>query len=353
MAAPIRVLLVDDSPLALTVLRRMLAASPEMEVVGAAHNGREALELIPRLRPTVICTDYEMPVMDGLELTRQVMATFPRPILVISSVLGGENSQKAFDLLEAGAVDVFPKPRGAAEGDAAARLISKVKLVAGVFVIRREPKARPAEKASPERRPPGDGITAAQVRIVAIGASTGGPQALQIILSKLPARFPAPVLCVQHISAGFLVGLVDWLAAQCRVKIQIARPGEMLLPGRVYFPEEETHLLVDRQGRLQTSREPAVELHRPSVTVTFKSVARCYGEGAAAVLLTGMGQDGGEGMVAIARAGGMTIAQDEASCVIFGMPKQAIDLGAAQYVLPPARIAATLIEAVTLKAKAA
>lgn len=356
-AAPIRVLLVDDSPVALTVLRRMLAASPEIEVVGTARHGKEALELIPHLRPAVICTDYHMPVMDGLELTRQVMARFPHPILVISSVVGGEDPEKVFALLEAGAVDVFPKPRGGPEAEAAAaQLIGKVKLVAGVVVFRRQPKEwptrlLPVEKAASSGPAVGAGSGDLDVRIVAIGASTGGPQALQVILPQLPARFPVPVLCVQHISPGFLPGLICWLAAQCRVKIQVARPGEVPLPGRVYFPAEQTHLVVDRQGRLQESREPPVDGHRPSVTVTFRSVAGCYGKAAVAVLLTGMGRDGGEGMLAMARAGGMTIVQDEASCVVFGMPKQAIDLGAARYVLPPAEIALTLIEAVARKSK--
>jgi two-component system chemotaxis response regulator CheB len=161
------------------------------------------------------------------------------------------------------------------------------------------------------------------------------------------------VLCIQHISPGFLSGLVDWLSAQCRVKIQVAHPGEVALPGRVYFPAEDTHLEVDRQGRLQESREPPVEGHRPSVTVTFRSLARSYREAAIGVLLSGMGRDGSEGMLAVAQAGGFTIAQDEASCVIFGMPKQAIELGAARSVLPPAAIAATLIEVVLRTSKGA
>jgi two-component system chemotaxis response regulator CheB len=351
VADPIRVLLVDDSPVALAVLRRMLAGAPGLEVVGTARHGQEALELIPQLRPTMICTDYHMPVMDCLEFIRQVMASFPRPILVISSVVGGEDPEKVFALLEAGAVDVFPKPRGGAEAEeAAGRLVSKVKLVAGVFVCRRPLKGVPI----PERS---RGFVGAKsnvpVRIIAIGASTGGPQALQAILPRLPARFPVPVLCVQHISRGFLPGLVDWLAAQCRVKVRVARAGELLQPGHVYFPAQETHLLVDRHGRLQESVEPQVDGHRPSVTVTFRSVAASYGAAAVGVLLTGMGRDGGQGLLAIAQAGGLTLAQDEASSVIFGMPKHAIELGAAQYVLPPTEIAAALLEAVAQKSKGA
>jgi two-component system chemotaxis response regulator CheB len=325
----------------------MLAQSAELEVVGTARHGQEALTLIPQLHPTMICTDYQMPVMDGLELTRQVMARFPRPILVISSVVGAGDPDTVFKLLQAGAVDVFPKPRAGPEADAAAaQLIRRVKLVAGVFVIRR-PLAEPSAGV-PLSAPLESGrSTPGPVRVVAIGASTGGPAALQIILRQLPARFPAPILCVQHISPGFLEGLVSWLAAHCRVKPQIARPGEVPLGGHVYFPAEDTHLVVDREGRLQASREPPVDGHRPSVTVTFRSVASHYGAAAAAVLLTGMGRDGGAGMLSVAEAGGLTIAQDEASCVIFGMPKHAIDLGAARRILPAAGIAAALIKTVS------
>jgi len=356
VAATIRVLLVDDSPVALAILRRMLAASPEIEVVGTARHGREALELIPQLRPTMICTDFHMPVMDGLELTRQVMATCPRPILVISSVVGGGDPEKVFELLQAGAVDVFPKPRGGAEADpAAAQFISKVKLVAGVFVIRRQPMELPARSVAVAAPGSCTGArnAANPIRMVVIGASIGGPQALQAILPQLPARFPVPIVCVQHISSGFLQGLVEWLSVQCRLKLQIARPGEVPQPGRVYFPAEDSHLVIDRLGRLQPSHEPAVDGHRPSVTVAFRSVAGYYGAASIAVLLTGMGRDGGDGMLAVERAGGLTIAQDEASCVIFGMPKRAIDLGAARRILPPAGIAAALIETVSRQSKGA
>jgi two-component system chemotaxis response regulator CheB len=181
---------------------------------------------------------------------------------------------------------------------------------------------------------------------VAIGASTGGPQALQTILSPLPAGFPVPLLCVQHISLGFLKGLVDWLAAHCRIHVRIARDGEAPAAGTAYFPEEETHLTLGPDGRLRLTRDPAVGGHRPSVTVTLQSVARRHGSAAVGVLLTGMGQDGVDGMRAIAEAGGVTIAQDEASCVVFGMPKQAIAAGAAQQVMPLTKIAAAVIEAV-------
>ncbi|HEX8235566.1 MAG TPA: chemotaxis-specific protein-glutamate methyltransferase CheB [Abditibacteriaceae bacterium] len=340
---PIRVLLVDDSPLVLTLLGRMLAQSPEIQVVGKAHNGKEALKLIPQLQPAVICTDYHMPIMDGLEFTKAVMAEHPRPILVISSVVGPDNNERVFALLDAGAVDVFPKPSGGwgAGDEAAQQIIAKIKILAGVVVFKRaspKPSTATTEKSAPPVTP---------VRIVAIGASTGGPQALQEILTQLPPDFPCPVLCVQHISEGFLQGLVEWLAAQCRVRVKIARSGETPLPGTVYFPEEETHLTVDNRGRLLSSHQPAVSGHRPAVDVLFNSVAAHYGNSAVAALLTGMGSDGAIGMQAIAHASGVTMAQDEASCVVFGMPRQAIEAGAARYILPPLQIGQTLIRCVS------
>ena len=354
---PIRVLLVDDSPLALVVLQRLLAASPDIQVVGTATNGRDALDLIPHLQPTLICTDYHMPKMNGLEFTQQVMALYPRPILVVSSAVGGSSdTDRVFALLAAGAVDVFSKPRGGPEADAEAaeQFIKKVKIVAGVVVWGRPLKAGavpvkaatvPTTAASPARALSGAARKGRAPQIIAIGASTGGPPALQTILSQLPGDFPLPVLCVQHISAGFLPGLVSWLAAQCQVKIQIASPGEIPQPGIVYFPVENTHLVIDSKGRMQASGEPPLGGHRPSVTVTFRSVAAYYHDAAIGVLLTGMGRDGSDGMLELAQVGALTIAQDEASCVVYGMPKDAIDRGAARMVLPSGAIARALMEA--------
>jgi two-component system chemotaxis response regulator CheB len=256
--------------------------------------------------------------------------------------VGADNNEHVFSLLNAGAVDVFPKPSsGWGAGDEAARqIIAKIKILAGVVVFKRSP-LRPGTPATGKSAP-----AQTMPRVVAIGASTGGPQALQEILTQLPPDFACPVLCVQHISEGFLQGLVDWLAAQCRIKVKIARAGETPLPGTVYFPAEETHLTVDSRGRLLSSHGLPVDGHRPAVTVLFNSVAAYYGNAAIAVLLTGMGSDGAEGMQAIARAGGVTMAQDEASCVVFGMPRQAIDAGAVRHILPPLQIGQTLLRCV-------
>lgn len=344
-SSAVSVLLVDDSLIALTILSRMLSTSPDIQVVGKARSGREALELIPRLQPAVVCTDLHMPDMDGLELTKEIMARFPRPILVVSAMVHPEDSHNVFSLLEAGAIDVLPKPRGGLAADeqrVSQELVSKIKIISGVVALTRRQKwgLSPSQLQASPSSPP----VPPRPRIVAIGASTGGPQALRTILAQLPADFPAPVLCVQHISEGFLAGLVEWLATQCALSVKIAQSGEQPLPGTIYFPQEGTHLEIDKTGRLVCSDKAPVDGHRPSVTATFKSVAEYCGDAAIGVLLTGMGSDGAQGMQEIFEAGGITIAQNEETSVVFGMPKQAIARGAVKYVLPVHKIAFMLPE---------
>lgn len=356
-SAPIRVLLVEDSPVALTILQRLLADVPEIEVVGTARNGLEALEKIPVVKPTVVCTDLHMPKMGGLELTRRIMAECPRPILVISASVQEEDTQKAFQILEAGALDIFPKPRSGLPSDydrIKTELVSRIKVLAGVSVFtQRYPRggtSQTAPSAFVAKAPAS--VTSSPItpkldirapRVVAIGASTGGPQALHTILKQLPASFPVPILCVQHISEGFLQGLVDWLNGGCALRVTIAQAGEAPQPGTVYFAPERYHLQLDPQGRFSLLSAPPVSGHCPSITVLFEAVASFYRRSSVAILLTGMGRDGADGLATIAQAGGTTIAQDEASCVVFGMPKVAISLGAAQHVLPLPEIASLLL----------
>jgi len=360
---PIRVLLVEDSPVALVILKRIFSSSPDIEVVGTARNGREALELIPKLQPQVVCTDIQMPQMNGLEFTEEVMINCPRPILVISASVQPEDTQTIFQMLNAGAVDVFPKPRAQSIEEYESlkqELIGKVKVLSGVTVFTRhrrnnsiavkiDPKKVELEsKKEPVFFPklannlPSKSLSN-KPKIMAIGASTGGPQALLNILSQFPRNLPVPVICVQHISEGFLPGLVNWLVSECQLPVKIAKFGETPQPGVVYFPPEGRHLELDTLGRFICSISPPIAGHRPSVTVTFESVAKCYGAASIGVLLTGMGRDGADGMLAIHKAGGITIAQDEASSVVFGMPKEAIALGAAKYILPVNEIAAMLL----------
>jgi two-component system, chemotaxis family, protein-glutamate methylesterase/glutaminase len=341
----IRVLLVDDSPIVLHILQRLLLPASGIEVVGTAANGREALELLPALHPDVICVDLHMPVMDGLEFTREVMASQPCPILVVSvSVEPG--SHNVFQLLEAGAVDVFPKPHDIVNSDLVklgGELASKIRILAGVQVFRRNNNKRniPAGQSAPPF--PVRGRLHLPIRMVVIGASTGGPQALHEILSSLPVGFPLPVVCVQHIGGSFLDGLVSWLAEAAVLSICKAMQGELPLPGRVYFAPKDRHLEFDDGGCFALTLDPPYDGHRPSITVTLRAAVNCFGAGVLGVLLTGMGRDGAEGMARIAFAGGVTLAQDEASSVVFGMSKEAVARGAVQNILPLEQIAPALI----------
>ncbi|MFB2922962.1 MULTISPECIES: chemotaxis-specific protein-glutamate methyltransferase CheB [Aerosakkonema] len=396
----IKILIVEDSPVVTLILKRIFTSSPEMEVVGTAQNGLEALELIPKVQPDVICTDLHMARMNGLEFTLEVMSKYPRPILVISASVQPEDTYNVFQLLDAGAVDVFPKPRAQSIQDyemLKQELIAKIKVLSGVavFTLHRRSKVvglqiaggagEQGSRGAGERGSGGAGeqgsggagergsgekhdrshfltqssfrktensshtssvISHSKYQVIAIGASTGGPQALHTILGHLPSNLSVPVICVQHISEGFLQGLVDWLASECKLPVKIATMGDLPQPGTVYFPPEKRHLELNSQGKFVYSASPPQSGHRPSVTVTFKSVAHFYGRSAVGVLLTGMGSDGADGMLAISQAGGMTIAQNEASCVVFGMPKEAIALGGAQHILPIGEIAPFLLNRV-------
>jgi len=340
----IRVLLVDDSPIVLHILQRLLSRSPEIQVVGTAADGKEALELLPTLNPDVICTDLYMPVMDGLEFTREVLANYPRPILVVSSAVE-PGSPNIFRLLQAGAIDVYSKPRDILNVDMdklSQELASKIRILAGVHVFRRNNNVRGAPVAKLAPKPIVIPRPQIPVRMVVIGASTGGPQALHEILAHLPASFPVPIVCVQHIGSSFLTEMVTWLAEVSPLPVRKAAPGETAQAGIVYIAPEDAHLEFDDGGRFALSLTAPLDGHRPSVTITMCAAAHCFGAGTVGVMLTGMGRDGAEGMASIAAAGGITIAQDEASSVVYGMPKQAVELGAVQHILPLEQIAPAL-----------
>ncbi len=349
----IRLLLVEDSPVALAVLKRMLSSATDIEVVGTAHNGKEALRLIPEVNPHVICTDIHMPKMNGVDFTREVMSRFPLPILVISVSVHNDDSKNIFDVLKAGAIDVFPKPRAGLKSDSSHltdELIKKIRILSGVMPIRKH-KKKPAASVSNREKTAEKSVKSVSSficqetpSIIAVGASTGGPQTIHTILKDLPLNYKIPLICVQHISEGFLQGLIDWLSLQCKLKVVIASEGEKPMPGKVYFPPERLHLKVDDRGRFRMSSEPAFDGHRPSISVTFKSLARYYGASSMGILLSGMGKDGADGLKDIFLAKGITIAQDEETSIVFGMPKQAIETGAAGCVLSTSAIAEALLE---------
>jgi two-component system chemotaxis response regulator CheB len=330
---PIRVLVADDSELFRDVLARVIAVEPGFEVVAVASDGNDAAAQARALKPDVITMDLNMPDADGFSGIARIMAETPTPILVLTA-----NREEAvgFRALSLGALDILEKPHATTELDEYGRLLrSRLRLLAGVKVIRHMRGLRERAAAAPRRTGRAD--------LVVIGASLGGPRALATLLRGLAAGFPAPVAVVQHIADGFTEGLASWLAAESRLDVREARDGERLRPGRVLVAPTGRHLLI-ADGVARLSDAPPVDTFKPSVTPLFLSAARTHGARACGVILTGMGRDGAEGLRAIKEAGGPTLAQDEATSAVFGMPRAAIELGAVDRVLPLDELARALVE---------
>lgn len=342
---PIRVLLVEDSLLQLHIIKSILDADPHIEVVGTANNGAEALDVLPRLKPDVICTDYHMPVMDGLEFVKKAVKVFPCPILVLSISVQPDQVDNIFKLLSAGAVDVMPKPRatsgliGKEDGD---KLIERIRILNGVKFIQRNDKITSANISSFSNINQSQLRRSPHPRIIVIGASTGGPQAFEEILPRLKKGFAIPIVCVQHISHGFIAGMLTWLSGLSPLEIRTAVDGDLPLPGFIYFPPEGMHVSFAQNGTFVLSSPSSGDVYCPSIDRLFSSAAEVHRDASAGVLLSGMGKDGAIGIKAIFDAGGHTLAQDEASSIIFGMPSVAIKLGAICSVLSPIEISAHL-----------
>ena len=341
-----RVLVVEDS---LTVRKRLvevLAADPECEVVAEAEDGKTAIELCRSLKPDVLTLDMMLPVMSGLAATEYIMAHCPTPILIVSASTNRGELFKTYDALAAGALDVLDKPLGDELTDEWERkLVASVKMAARIKVIThprgRLGRARPRipVEPTPTTRP------GPECRLIAIGASTGGPGAVLQILRELPAGFSLPILLVIHIGKPFAGALSEWLDGHSPVRVSYAVDREPIPPagkGRVIMAPPDRHLVV-QGNHLRLTDDFERHSCRPSVDVLFESVARELGNRGAACLLTGMGRDGAEGLLAVRRSGGVTIVQDEASSVVFGMPREAILLGAAERVLPLDQVASTLL----------
>jgi two-component system chemotaxis response regulator CheB len=343
----IRVLVVEDSPVAHEFLVHILSSDPEIQVVGTANNGKEAIEFLKREKPDIITMDIYMPRMDGFDTTRKIMEIQPTPIVIVSSTSTAKEVTTIFRAIEAGALTVIQRPVGFGHPDhekMTKELIQTVKLMSEVKVVRRWPHYRQKAVAQAVLAPTEVDLKQipAKIRVVAIGASTGGPPVLQTILSGLPKGFSAPVLIVQHIAQGFTQGLVEWLNQSTNFPVHIAVDDEYLLPGHAYVAPDGFHMKVKAGNRIALSRDEPEEGLRPSVSYLFRSVANVFGQDAVGVLLTGMGKDGAEEMKLIKEKGAVTIAQDEESSLVHGMPGQAIRLGAAMYVLSPDKIATAL-----------
>lgn len=341
----IRVVVAEDSLTVRELLVEILESDPEIRVVGQAKNGAEAVELATRLKPDLVTMDVHMPVMDGFAATKEIMVQAPTPILIVSSSVSGRDVELSLNAIRAGALMVLAKPddpQSARFDGRREELVTMAKAMARVKVVRRWP-SRPgaARPAPPLRLAPG-----AAIRLVAVAASTGGPAALQRILSALPRDFAAPILVVQHIATGFVGGLAEWLSASCNLRVKVAEHGEPLLKRTVFLAPDDRQLGVSPDGRVVVAAAPPVNGFRPSGTYLFASAAQTYGASVAAVILTGMGSDGVEGLRAVKAAGGRVLAQDEASSVVYGMPGEAVAAGIVDAVLATDEMAPRLVELV-------
>lgn len=340
-ARRVRVIVAEDSAVVRRFLVYMLHKDPEIEVVAEATNGAEAVELTKRLRPDLVLMDVVMPTMDGLQATREIMETVPTPIVLVTAGFDGDVN-RSFDALEAGALTLLAKPTlSDSDGslDDADQLTVTVKLMADVKLVRRRRRTATAPRTFglADRR---------SCRVVAVASSTGGPAALATILAGLSADTPVPILVVQHITPGFHKGLVDWLDGVTALAVRLAADGQPLLPGQVVLAPSDGHLGVSPDGgRVNINRGPPIGGHRPSATHLFASVSRAFREEACGVVLTGMGRDGVAGLVMLKEAGGLVLAQDEASSVVYGMPREAAAMGVVDHVLPLDRIARALMAA--------
>ena len=335
-------LVVDDSPLMCKILTNILNCDPEIIVSAVATNGKEAVEIVPRIKPDIITMDIDMPVMDGLEATKQIMAYHPTPILIVSSAVFRAGMDRVFKAISQGALDVIDKSELELAGNkkSGEALIAKIKFLIGIRVMRQPTVAFSKETSVVGLKANREDVSD---KIVAIVASTGGPHALLEILKRLPEDFPCGIVIVQHITNGFLSGLVGWLAKECKIKVKIGEDLEEIRPGVAYIAPDNVQMRVEEGGKIRLFSEPAYGGHRPSGDVLLESVARIYGKGGVAALLTGMGRDGAMGMKAIKQLNGKTIAQNEKSCVVFGMPNAAIEMNAVDKVLPLESIAEEIV----------
>jgi len=330
MIDKIKVLIVDDSPFIREALRSILAQDEEIQVVGMARNGKEAIEAARKLKPNVITMDVTMPVMDGLEAIEQIMEETPVPIIVVSS-MSVEVVVKALDI---GALDFVSISQGIDE--MAQDVIRKVKIASRIKALRRL-RIKPLTMAARYAK-------SRLMKVVAVGVSTGGPQALQAVFSSLPPDLDAGILVVQHMSKGFIEGLAEWLRLNSHLNVKVAQAGDILRKGHVLLAPDGGHLKIDSLGKISIQEEAAgPALHVPSIDVMMKSVAESFRESAVGVLMTGMGHDGVEGMKAIRAGGGKTLAQDEASSVIFGMNRLAIESGCVDRIAPLEQIADEIV----------
>ncbi len=347
----IRVLIVEDSPMIQKLLKRILDESGDFEVVATASNGIEAVRFSAMYKPDVISMDLLMPVMDGIEATRQIMQTNPVPIVIVSNIYKSQDMELAIKELEAGAVYILPKPTGPADPEyskkaqkyrTTLRLMSEIKVVKrsaqGVKTEKPVIKDREAGSTGGERREKGKCTIPETLKIIAIGASAGGPEGLKIILSSLTKELFVPIVIVQHIDPHFIDGFVTWLNGYSIHPVKIAEKNETLLPGKVYVAPSGVQMQISRDLSVSFNGDKGNNGHMPSIDALFNNLSKVIGSNTLAILLSGMGKDGAEGLFNLSKTGAYTFAQNEESSLVFGMPGEAVRLGAACRILPPADI---------------
>lgn len=340
----IHVLVVEDSPVVRDLLAYLLNSDPKIRVVGFAANGEEALDAVQRKKPHVVTMDIHMPTMDGFEATRRIMENHPTPIVIVSGSSTREEVAVTFRALEAGALAVVARPKGIGHPEhesSAKEFVQSVKLMSEVKVVRRWPRLKERQEIPSSAKLKMD-TAPANIQVVAIGASTGGPVVLQTILSAVPRDFPIPILIVQHMAPGFIQGFAEWLGQTSGLRVQVAMHGDLLEAGRAYVAPDGFGMGVGIGGRVLLSKCEPGDGMCPSISHLLRSVADLYGKNAIGVLLSGMGKDGAEELKLLKEKGAITIVQEEETCVVPGMPGAAIQLGAETYVLPPERIGAAI-----------
>jgi two-component system chemotaxis response regulator CheB len=340
---PIRVLIVEDSPLIRNILVHMLGSAKDIQVVGQAENGEEGVRMTARLTPDVVTMDIRMPRMDGLEATRQIMQKTPTPIIVVANGIHDSDFNISFNAIEAGALTVVEKPRGLTSKEYETiqnRLVAAVRMVANLKVVARWPSMGipSTVRALPHS------LQNRLVQVIAVATSTGGPGILKQIFCQLPQDFAFPIVVVQHITPGFTEHMVTWLNDEVKLKVETAKTGDRVEAGKVLIAPSDHHMLVVPGGLIRLDSGPPVNGQRPSANRLFTSVAQTYSSSAVGIILTGMGDDGADGIETLGKTGAHIIAQNEQTSIVFGMPSQAIQRGVVDEVLSPDEIAQTLIE---------
>lgn len=336
----IRILITDDSNVIAKILKTIFDAEADFQVVGRACNGHEAVRLNNELKPDLITMDIRMPVMDGFEATRMIMSTIPTPIVVISSDIDNEELKITFRALEEGALAVIEKPCGIQQPEfekIRKELVDNIRAMADVKVVRRRPPKLNKDIFQPQTKQ-----QTSQYKVVALVSSTGGPQAIAEIISSLPFEYPLPIVIVQHISPGFIGGLVSWLRGHTLLEVKLAENNMLIKAGCIYLAPDDSHLkITQKASRLyaELSQAPPVERFRPSGSVLLDSLSKFYAKKTIAGILTGMGSDGADGLKKLHDKGAQTFVQDKKSCIIFGMPSVAISKGAVDDIVPLSDIA--------------